>query len=387
MSNQHKLTKAFLDNVEKPLTGQREIRDTQVPNLRALILQTKIVLIVRKCYQNQRHYSRIADYPFPIDKARQLAIQFCNDVETGGFCSESKMTVEEFYYQYYLPYLRKHKKNTGSEESKFNKWALPYIGQIQLRELKRIHVERLLYLMAEDCANSTVNRMKSGISKLLSLAVEHEILVKNIAAKIPNLDEDNKRYRILTPTELPLFVESCFADEDSVRTDAILLCLFLGLRAMESYSLTISQVAPDLSSILLRKTKSKRDHRVYLNTPAKEIIRRRLSETWNEFLFPSEVNDGRHIGHPYVTFQRICKRAGISVRQFKGTGEPLIIHDLRRTWSHYCLSQSDMETTSKMMNHSSIQHTADRYAHYNDQYQTDVSERVGLTMLDSKVAS
>lgn len=387
MGNQHKLSKTYLDKLERPTKGQREIRDTQVPSLRALVLVTKIVLIARKTFRNDRYYKRIAEYPFPIDKARQMAIEFCNDVETGGFFSESDMTFEEFYIQIYLPYLRQYKSNTGSEESKFRKWALPLLGKICLRELKRLHVEKMLMVMSESCSNSSVNRMKSGVSKMLSLAVEHELLTKNVASKIPKLDEDNKRYRILTPVELEAFVASCRADQDEMRADALLLCLFLGLRANECYSLTISQIEADLSSLLLRQTKSKRDHRVYLNAPARKIIQRRMSETWNHLLFPSVVNEGQCMSHPYEAFGRICERAGISVRKFKGSGEPLIIHDLRRTWSHYCLSQSDMITTSKMMNHSSVQVTADRYARYSDQHQIDVAEKVATSMLLPKLPS
>ena len=385
MANQHKLTNTFLGSIELGDEKQREIRDTSVPSLRALILKRKIVLIVRKCFQNHRHYKRIAEWPFPLDKARQIAIQFGNDIETGQLNDMNDMTISEFYHTIYIPYLKAYKTNTGPEQAKFRKWILPFLGSMRLRELRRIDVEKVLQIMSATCANSSVNRLKSGISKLLSLAVEHEVISKNVAASIRKLPEDNIRYRVLTPMELAAFIASCEADEDRMRADAILLCLYLGLRATECYSLTIQQVDANLSSVLLTKTKSKRHHRVYLNSPAREVIRRRLSEAWNDQLFPSVVNEGRHMSPPYEAFIRICKRAGVSVRSFKGSGEPLVIHDLRRTWAHYCLAQADMNTTSKMMNHANTAITAERYAHYKDQHLIDVSEKVGSSMLKQEI--
>lgn len=385
MKTRVKLTKSYLDSFVRPKKGQIEIRDDIFPNLRAIIYPTKTTLVIRKCYQNQRYYKPIATYPFPLDKARQLAQQFCNDVELGSYNASGEMDFQAFLRNVYIPHTRLYKKNLKSEIQKIVKWALPFIGKTRLCRLTMLQVEEVLRNMAMFCANSSVNRLKYAISGMLNHAISHGFISKNVASPIPKLKENNIRYRHLSNTELPLFVDSCENDENDMAADFYLLCLSIGIRSSEGLSIKRSQISSDFTTLIIAENKSNRPYTIYLNSFAKKIIKRRLEASWNDWLFPSSTNDEKPISPPYSTFKRICIRAGISVREFKGTGEPLIPHDLRRTFAQYCLRSSSLHCTSKLLNHAGYSVTEARYAHIQDSQLIEASELTSSSMFSKKL--
>lgn len=220
---------------------------------------------------------------------------------------------------------------------------------------------------------ATKNRVRSLMHRSCALGIKFELLDRNPCSAIEKYTEDNVVERVLTPEETAAFLPATLRESSSQQGLSINLALFIGGRINNIISLKKSEVAPDLSSVTFTKTKAKKKQVIPLSDEAKWIIQKalELSAPDSPFVFSSTRSQTGHIGYPIGTFRRICERAGIAVTGGKHAvnpafpREPLTIHCLRKSFGSAVLAYTgDIHCSSKLLGHSSVEVTSNRYAFY-----------------------
>jgi integrase len=368
---QKKLTQKYVDSKER-CNAAATIKDTITPNLYLVVNKTINSFSFRGSKDNKRVRHNIgASSLIKLHLARERADELARELAAGNL--SKSISLEYFHSTIYSSYMEQHKRNTGPERSKINTHIIPRFGKTLLNKITRqAIVEFSIELSDKGLRPATVNRIISSLQKMLSLAVEHNLLSTSPAKGLKTLTENNVGTRVLIGDERPQFLNACKVDSDPIAADALTLDLYTGARIGEIISLTKSQVAQDLSSIYLPQTKSGKPFNMLLNSAAQDVIKRCLARTWNQYLFPSTVKDGYPISYPRGAFKRICEAAGIT---------DLKIHDLRRTFASICVNAGgDIYATAKLLNHSNISVT-ERYAHFKDAHLVATSERTLEAML------
>ncbi|MDM1635556.1 tyrosine-type recombinase/integrase, partial [Escherichia coli] len=267
-----------------------------------------------------------------------------------------RFTVEQAINDLWLPDLQLYKKSPQSELSKLNLYVRPFWGKRQLRDITAGELEQYAAGLREKLRPSTVNRILAILSKICSLAVRAGWITHSPMSHVRYLKENNIRYRTLSATEIPRFIDAATALQTPA-ADSILLALYTGMRIGEVCTLKWEYWHPDMHQLILPDTKSGHPFTCPLAPPAIAVVQCQqdlmLSKT---YIFPQLTDNARPLAYPRATFARICRDANI---------DNLRMHDLRRTFATRVLQATgDIAIASHLLNHHSLTATR-RYAFHN----------------------
>ena len=340
-----------LHQLPHPLTGCQEYRDIHCQNLRALVYPNRITLAFRATINNQRIYETLGQFPqLCVEDARQHVLKMLADKNHLAVQSR-RYTVEQAINDLWLPDLQLYKKSPQSELSKLNLYVRPFWGKRQLRDITAGEIEHYAAGLREKLRPSTVNRNLAILSKICSLAVRAGWITHSPMTHVRYLKENNIRYRTLSATEIPRFIDAATALQTPA-ADSILLALYTGMRIGEVCTLKWEYWHPDMHQLILPDTKSGHPFTCPLAPPAIAVIQCQqdlmLSKT---YIFPRLTDNARPLAYPRATFARICRDANI---------DNLWMHDLRRTFATRVLQATgDIAIASHLLNHHSL--TATRH--------------------------
>ncbi|ETJ67560.1 tyrosine-type recombinase/integrase, partial [Escherichia coli] len=229
-------------------------------------------------------------------------------------------------------------------------------GAVQLRDITAGELEQYAAGLREKLRPSTVNRILAILSKICSLAVRAGWITHSPMSHVRYLKENNIRYRTLSATEIPRFIDAATALQTPA-ADSILLALYTGMRIGEVCTLKWEYWHLDMHQLILPDTKSGHPFTCPLAPPAIAVVQCQqdlmLSKT---YIFPRLTDNARPLAYPRATFARICRDADI---------DNLRMHDLRRTFATRVLQATgDIAIASHLLNHHSLTATR-RYAFHN----------------------
>ncbi|HFG0097395.1 TPA: tyrosine-type recombinase/integrase [Escherichia coli] len=345
-----------LHQLPHPLTGCQEYRDIHCQNLRALVYPNRITLAFRATINNQRIYETLGQFPqLCVEDARQHVMKLLADKNRLAVQSR-RLTVEQAINDLWLPDLQLYKKSPQSELSKLNLYVRPFWGKRQLRDITAGELEQYAAGLREKLRPSTVNRILAILSKICSLAVRAGWITHSPMTHVRYLKENNIRYRTLSATEIPRFINAATALQTPA-ADSILLALYTGMRIGEVCTLKWEYWHPDMHQLILPDTKSGHPFTCPLAPPAIAVVQCQqdlmLSKT---YIFPQLTDNARPLAYPRATFARICRDANI---------DNLRMHNLRRTFATRVLQATgDIAIASHLLNHHSLTATR-RYAFHN----------------------
>ncbi|HCX4180618.1 TPA: site-specific integrase [Escherichia coli] len=345
-----------LHQLPHPLTSRQEYRDIHCQNLRALVYPNRITLAFRATINNQRIYETLGQFPqLCVEDARQHVMKLLADKNRLAVQSR-RFTVEQAINDLWLPDLQLYKKSPQSELSKLNLYVRPFWGKRQLRDITAGELEQYAAGLREKLRPSTVNRILAILSKICSLAVRAGWITHSPMTHVRYLKENNIRYRTLSATEIPRFIDAATALQTPA-ADSILLALYTGMRIGEVCPLKWEYWHPDMHQLILPDTKSGHPFTCPLAPPAIAVVECQqdlmLSKT---YIFPQLTDNARPLAYPRATFARICRDANI---------DNLRMHDLRRTFATRVLQATgDIAIASHLLNHHSLTATR-RYAFHN----------------------
>ncbi|WP_242602588.1 tyrosine-type recombinase/integrase [Vibrio mediterranei] len=372
------MTQKILNALPRPAKGEQGVEYRWVKNsrLRLLVTASSKRWIVRLGWKGQRYYESFGTYPeMKFADFERLACQFIADVQSGAYRKGSRLTVQQFFDEVLVPFSQRHHRDHKTFVSR-SKRVMTAMGRKRITDVTRRDVEKFLNSLT-GLSNSTLNRYHAFVSKLFSMAVEHDIIDKSPVKGIKKLVENNQKDRVLSSQEMESFCRHACAEPNFIHAYALMLSLLTGMRVGNVMSLTRSMLADDLSSALLPMTKSGKSQRIYFSEPAQRLIRKCLKVSFNDWVFPSLKNQGEHIAYPRACMDRIQQ-----AMKAEGSLEaPFTIHDLRRTQATQMLHvTNDIRLVQQSLGHSNVNVT-ERYAYYQNNHLAQASQQTVEAML------
>lgn len=356
----------------KPITYRREGYKHQF----VTFSRTTVSLSISKTFKGQRFKEVIGHWPdMSIHAFDKIARQRISDIETGHYNKAAQLLVGDFFIDYVLPQMESRNRDIKSVKTRWRR-VMPAFAHRPLGDITRLDIEQFLVKLSNEVKGSTVNRHLSLLSRIFSAAVSLDILLKNPCSGIKKWPEDNIRSRVLSQVEIDIYVREALRI-DSPHSRALLLSLFLGLRMGNVVSIKRSMLDASLEKLHLPITKNGRAYTISLNEPARDLIRQSLNASWNEWLFPSAINDGKHIAHPRECHLKIRDK----VLALTPEVQPFTIHDLRRTYASRQLALTgDARLVQSNLFHQSVV-TTERYAFHEQPRLAEASQQTALSFL------
>jgi integrase len=216
------------------------------------------------------------------------------------------------------------------------------------------------------------------VSKMFALSSRWGMRADNPAKGIERNHEE-RRYRYLTGDELRRLTEALAACPSQQAANAVRLLLLTGARRGEVLGATWDQF--DLEAGIWIKpsshTKQKREHRVPLSAPARQLLadiraaaqQRADEKSWglSPFVFSARTGEG-HMVEIKTAWAGLCKAAKL---------DGVRLHDLRHTYASVLASAGlSLPVIGALLGHTQPGTTA-RYTHLFDDPLRAATERVG----------
>jgi integrase len=334
-----KLTDKTIRALRAPAKGNHVTYDSEVRGFGIRITAAGAAAFVLnyrvKATGVERRYT-IGSHPdWSVAAAREKAKELKRHIDNGGDpvgelnAVRDAPTVADACEQFLAEYAEKKRPATKAEYASIIRGTvLPELGRKKLAQVEYVHVEKLHHDVTRRGAPIRANRTVAVLSKIYSQAIKWKLCTTNPCKGIErNLEPRRQRY--LTPDELKRLTRA-LAEHPKQRTaDIFRLLLLSGARRGEVLSAAWDQF--DLEAGIWTKsaatTKQRREHRVPLSKPARQLLARLRAEAGDSpWVFPGDEGHRRNVRNAWAS---ICKRANI-------TG--LRIHDLRHSFASTLVS-------------------------------------------------
>lgn len=235
-------------------------------------------------------------------------------------------------YQEYAQATLRSKDTAVHHSNRLGHWAAQYRAS-HAREMAA-HVIRD---MQPVYAAGTINRSLGTLKKALSLAWERGLTLENYGLRVKRLPEHNLRDMTLSMKQVKHLAD-CASQQTAA---AIWIAIFTGLRRGEILALTKDDIGPHSLTIRAGNTKTLKTRTVPIAAPLRPYLK----------AVPLGINfEGLKTG-----FRRAREAAEMPWVTF---------HDLRRSCATLMIEAGvDLLTVSKLLGHSSVAVTQQRYAH------------------------
>lgn len=334
--------------------------------------------------------------------AEAVRARLVHELTTGFYVEPSRMTLEEWMIEHWLPVAKTRVKPTTyrAYRSATRHHIVPYLGGVQLGKLTSQMLVRLYQQLLESgkvkteegLAPATVKGVHALIHKALGDAVDAGLIPRNPAdaAKPPRTTARPQELRYWTPTELNQFLELI---EGHRFQAAIHLLAMTGARRGEIAGLRWVDVDLNVARITIRQTLNAVDGEIYVSSPKSargrtidldrhtvDVLRRHLERQQSQ----GEVYLNRDGGHGFVFRRRDGAR--IDPRQlsaaFRWVADesdlPRIrLHDLRHTHASIALKAGvSIGVVSERLGHSDPAFTLSRYSHVLPGMNREAADRI-----------
>jgi integrase len=369
----YRLTDRTNGKLPAPDTGNRLYFDTEVRELalRVTAAGARAWVITYTVQGRTRRYT-IGAWPdwstaLARDEARRVLrdVDLGNDPLAGRQAFREAPTVAELAERFEREVLPRNRPATRAAYRHLLKaYVLPSLGRLKVAAVTHADVERM-HREATQHGAYVANRALAMLGRMMSLAVKWQICPDNPARGIERNHEE-RRTRYLTAEEVARLSEVLAGHTNRQSANIVRLLLLTGARKGEVLSMRWEDL--DLEAGVWTKpsshTKQKKEHRVPLSAPARELLAG--IERSGPWVFPGDTAEGH---------QSDIKRFWAAVR--KKTGIRARPHDLRHTYASVLASSgASLPLIGALLGHSLPQTTA-RYAHLFDDPLRAATERVG----------
>ena len=316
-----------------------------------------------------------------VVEARNAARELIVKKQTARGIVSSKTTISMALDEVIYPKFEITLKDSKSAKSCNDLFLRKYFGDREPESVTHIEVQKaVINEVNASFAPETIRKRVGAASKSYKTFIKLGLATHNPVDGVERPKVSNIRSVTLTPEQRPDWYKCCIA-ENSIGADAVLVQYLLTLRVSEAVSIKVSDVSSDFKTLALLDTKAGKTQYVAINSIAQELFKRRINNTWNEWVFPSEKYTDRHITSPRGAFNRIKKRMAVLGHDVS----TLTQHDQRRTAASACaeVTNGDVHMIAKQLRHSnpSILH---RYVHYQSDAVAAVSEATVQALITPK---
>lgn len=297
---------------------------------------------------------------------------------------QDNLTINDLWKQVYLPAMegsKKKQRTLDSETSLYGKWIKNGLGKKRPEDLTTLDYSRLSKkMLAAGKSPRTVHYVVSIIMQVWGLAFD-EKLVKTQPPRRKSLhlpDIDNERTRAFTPDEAREFLIA-LKERSQQWYDISLLSLLTGMRAGEIFKLKRDDIDLENKRLFLQKPKKAKSQYLQISDQAVEHIRQVLAaiDEGQKLLFVT-ARKGLEVKEVSDSVQRTIDN--LKMNEGVEARNKLTFHSLRHTTATWLLEQGeDIYRVSKLLRHSTVRVTEQRYAHLSGNTMQGVANKISLS--------
>lgn len=298
-----------------------------------------------------------------VAEARDLARTALRKVLTGGDPKAvdlpiDGLTIEHFYTQQYLPYVKSYKRSWDTDETMIRNHLVPALGDRAMGSVIPPDIARVVESMrSRDYAAGTINRVLVLLRYGYTLALRWHIdgVDSNPAKELKNLKEDNKIERYLTPEQTTQLLAAVRHSQNPLLSGIVAFLLFTGARKREALDAKWQDVDWRQKLWRIPKTKSGKVRHVPLSAGALKLLQglKDKADPAIEHIFANP-----RTGLPFVSIFYSWDTA----RTEAGLPD-LRIHDLRHSFASFLVNAGrSLYEVQELLGHADIR-TTSRYAH------------------------
>ncbi len=304
-----------------------------------------------------------------IKSARVKALKLKRAVEEGkdiviGRSSKNKssiLTLEAFYEEYYIPYIKMHIKSYETNISVFKNHILPKFRNSAMNDITKKDIMQLHTNMVQKkkLAPATANKVLIFISHAFNVAMQLEIkgIEVNPASKIKPYLLNNARERYLTKDEATRLIDAINQTEQNIHLKYIIPMLILtGARRGEVLKAKHEDFNLNQLCWTIPTSKSGKK-RVLPITPQLLELYKSIPKDDTPYLFASAKSKKPYVTI-YVSWNSARTRAGL---------KDLRMHDLRHSFASALVNSGrSLYEVQTLLGHSTSKMTQ-RYAHLSNE--------------------
>lgn len=366
------LTQPFVKRIEcEQDKSKQEFYDNEIKgfSLEVRANGTKTYFLRTKGADGKRVAKKLGDAKvISVKDARAKAIKLKRKIESQvdnltleAENSGQTMTLDEFYNDHYLPYIKMHIKSYETNISVFKNHILPAFGLKNMVEIKKSEIITLHSNMVQKkkLAPATANKVLIFISHAFNVAMQLEIkgIEVNPASKIKPYLLNNAREKYLTKEEAARLIEVINQTQQNIHLKYIIPMLILtGARRGEVLRARYEDFNLNQLTWTIPISKSGKK-RILPITPQLLELYNSIPKTNGEYLFASPAT-----GKPYVTIYQSWNSARI-----KAGLKDVRIHDLRHSYASALVNNGrSLYEVQTLLGHSTSKMTQ-RYAHLSNE--------------------
>lgn len=264
-------------------------------------------------------------------------------------------TVAEFAEEYLAKWAIPKKKSAKEDERILKKDVIPAWGKRKLKDITRRDIIKLIDDVAER-GPIMANRTLAVIRKMLNFALNRDVIELSPCQNITPPGKETKKERVLSEDEIKALWPRMTKKLTNQTNRALKLILMTAQRPGEVASMQWNEIDGRWWTIPSDKTKNGKEHRVFLNDIALELIGKPRKRG---FVFQSS----RKPNHP-VNQNAFGKALRGKMKNFEGVAY-FSAHDLRRTAATHIARLGYGANVGKVLNHTDQSITAiyDRYSY------------------------
>lgn len=268
-------------------------------------------------------------------------------------------TIEEFFQEKYLPYVRSYKRSWSTDESMLRNHIYRLIGAKRMSLLSAPDVALFVEKLKEQVyAPGTINRALVLLRYGYELAIKWQVkaVEKNPVKEVKNLVDDSKIERYLTQLQMQTLMKEVRQSESAMLEHIVLFLIYTGARKREVLDAKWQDIDWSLKSWRIPKTKSGKIRHIPLSSGAMQLLEKLklagLAEPY-AYIFASPKTGKAYVSF-YYSWDAARKRAGLP---------DLRVHDLRHSFASFLVNAGrSLYEVQELLGHADIR-TTSRYAH------------------------
>ena len=329
MKKQFNFTKKAIDALPIPEKGKRDYYyDEYIEDLGICVTSTghKSFFVYRKIAGRPERIL-IGKYPdITIFNARAKVPEIRAQIVQGKNPNQEKRNLKaestlEQLFERYIEQAKTHKKSWQGDCNLYNyylsEWKYKRISAISREDIIRKHT-----VISKDHGKYAANRMLSLIRAMYNRAINDLGWDNRNPAIGIKKNPEKTRDRFLHGDELQRFFQTLNEELNQIFKDYFLICLLTGARKTNVLAMRWSDINFERKVWKIEETKNGEAHTIPLSERAIEILKQRLEDKVDNWVFHSYLSKSGHLEEPKSAWTRILKQAEIN---------DLRIHDLRRT--------------------------------------------------------
>lgn len=264
-----------------------------------------------------------------------------------------------------------------------NKHLIPTLGSMRVCEIKQYHLQMLINGKAKDnYATGTMKQIKQTAARILEVAVQSELILRNVFEKVKVPSVPPRERKALTPKQIELINETW---ETHFMGYPAMIMLYCGLRRGELLALTWGDIDLKKNIISVNKSveiltnqaivkspKSKAGYRIVpIPTILHDVLLQVVGDK-NDLVCPSrhgEVMTGSAWSSAWYSYMNHLNlycggRNASRSKERKQTFEKFTAHMLRHTYATMLYDAGvDVKSAQYFLGHASIELTLSIYTH------------------------